>query len=60
MKKSKKSLLANIRVIYNRYLTSKSLSTTLCRMTIGRYLPLFEEEDVEDDEGWDEEGDDWH
>jgi hypothetical protein len=28
-------------------------------MTIGRYLPLFEEEDVEDDEGWDEEGDDW-
>jgi len=20
---------------------------------------LFEEEDVEDDEGWDEEGDDW-
>jgi hypothetical protein len=28
-------------------------------MTIGRHLLLFEEEDVEDDEGWDEEGDDW-
>jgi hypothetical protein len=28
-------------------------------MTIRRYLSLFEEEDVEDDEGWDEEGDDW-
>ena len=53
-----KSLLAKIRVIYNRYLTSKNLSTALCCMTIGRYLSLFEEEDVEDDESWDEEGDD--
>jgi len=38
---------------------SESLSTASCFTTIGRYLSLFEEEDDEDDEGWDEEGDDW-
>jgi hypothetical protein len=28
-------------------------------MIFGRCSRLFEEEEVEDDEGWDEEGDDW-
>ena len=41
-------------------ITYKAKMNCSQRFTIfGRCSRLFEEEDVEDDEGWDEEGDDW-
>jgi hypothetical protein len=50
-------MCASFVVRYHKFRKGLVQPTLYC--FFGRCSLLFEEEDVEDDEGWDEEGDDW-